>query len=132
MTAYLRVAIGEESYGIAVSQVREVAELGELVAVPGSSANIAGVCRLHGELLPVIRLGGMLKAGLGEPRRIVVVEDGTRLAGLAVDQAERLEDLPEPEAAGEPLTRGAVLHEGHMIGLVDVAALLDAVTASVR
>ncbi|MCW2952833.1 MAG: CheW protein [Conexibacter sp.] len=131
MTDCVRVALGDERYGVAVAHVREVAEQGELVTVPGAGPHIAGLCHLHGELLPVVRLDRLLGAPTGPRRRIVVVEDGARRAGLAVDAAEEVEALPEPDAPGEPLTRGSVLHEGRLIGVLDVPALLDAVTASV-
>jgi purine-binding chemotaxis protein CheW len=131
VTVHVRVAVGGERYGIAVDCVREVAELGDVVAVPGAGPNLTGLRHLHGELLPVLRISGLLRAPAGAPRRIIVVEDGGRRAGLAVDAAEEVEELPPADAPGEPLTRGAVLHEGRVIGLLDVPALLDAAAASV-
>lgn len=131
MTACVRVLLGHERYGVPVERVREVAELGDVVAVPGAGPHVAGIRHLHGELLPVIRLDGLLRAPAAARRRIVVVEDGARRAGLAVDAAEQVEELPAPDRPGGALTLGAVLHDDHLIGLLDVPALLDAATAAV-
>jgi len=132
MSAYVRVSLGDERYGVDVSYVREVAELDDVTPLPGAGPHVAGVWHLHGEILPVVRVSGLLRAPAGEPRRLVVVVHHERRAGLAVDAAEEVEELPEPDAPGEPLTVGAVLHDGRTIGIVDVPALLDAVATSVR
>jgi purine-binding chemotaxis protein CheW len=129
MSAHVCVALGAERYGLAVEHVREVAEIGTVVPVPGAGPRVAGIRHLHGEILPIVRLHDLLGAPAGDPRRIVVVYDGDRCAGLAVDRAEEVEELPEPDAHGEPLTRGSVLHQGTMLGVLDVPALLDAVLA---
>ncbi|MDP9133905.1 MAG: chemotaxis protein CheW [Actinomycetota bacterium] len=131
MTAYVRVSLGGESYGVDVAHVRGVAELDTVVAVPGAGPHVAGISHLQGEILPIVRISDLLRAPQGEPRQIVVVQDGERRAGLAVDAAEQVEELPEPTALDEPLTHGAILHDGRTIGIVDVPALLDAVSASV-
>jgi len=129
---YVRVAVGGEHYAIAVERVREVAEIGNVVPVPGAGPNIMGIRHLHGEVLPVVGLTGLLGAPAGAPvRRIVVVEDERRRAGLGVDVVDGVGELPEPDAAGHPLTRGAVLDRGALVGVLDVHALLDAVSASV-
>jgi purine-binding chemotaxis protein CheW len=128
---YVRVAVGGEHYAIGVEHVREVAEAGDVVAVPGAGPNIAGIRHLHGQVLPVVRLSGLLGAPGGACARIVVVEDAGRHAGLGVDAVDGVGELPEPDAAGHALTRGAVLDRGALVGILDVRALLDAVSASV-
>jgi purine-binding chemotaxis protein CheW len=132
MTAYVRLSLGSERYGVEVAHVRGVAMLDAVVEVPGAGPHVAGVLHLHGEILPIVRVGELLRAPPGEPRRIVVVEDRQRRAGLAVDAAEQVEELPDPLPSDEPMTHGAVLHDGHTIGILDVPALFDAISASVR
>jgi purine-binding chemotaxis protein CheW len=132
MTAYVCVSLGGESYGVDVAHVRGVAELDTVVAVPGAGPHVPGISQLLGEILPIVRISDLLRAPQGQPRQIVVVQDGERRAGLAVDAAEQVEELPEPAAPDEPLTHGAILHDGRTIGILDVPALLDAVAASVR
>ncbi len=132
MTAYVRVSLGDESYGVDVAHVRRVAELDSVVAVAGAGPHVAGISQLDGEILPIVRITDLLRAPEGEPRQIVVVQDGERRAGLAVDAAEEVEELPDPAVSDELLTHGAILHDGRTIGILDVPALLDAVAASVR
>jgi purine-binding chemotaxis protein CheW len=127
MSAHVCVALGAERFGVAVEHVREVAELGTIVPVPGAGPRVAGIRHLHGEILPVVHLTDLLGTPAGNPRRLLVVHDGDRCAALAVDRADDVEELPEPDAPGEPLTRGAVLHRGAVLGILDVPALLDAV-----
>jgi len=125
---HLRVVIGAEHYALDVTLVREVAELGDVVPVPGASTHVAGVQSLRGELLPIIHPQALLGVTAGTPRRVVVVDHAGRRAGLAVDRADDVSELaPADEAAG-PLTHGAVLYEGRLVGVLDVPALLDAVS----
>jgi purine-binding chemotaxis protein CheW len=129
MSVHVCIALGAERYGVAVEHVREVAELGTIVPVPGAGPQVVGIRHLHGEILPVVRLHDLLGAPAGRARRLVVVRVADHCAGLVVDQADDVEDLPEPDEPGEALTRGAVLHEGTVVGLLDVPAILDAVSA---
>ena len=70
-----------------IENVLEVAELGELSAVPGAGAAVLGVRNLHGQVLPVFDLARVLAiAGDAPAPRIVVAEHAGRLAGLAVDE----------------------------------------------
>jgi purine-binding chemotaxis protein CheW len=131
MTAHVCIGLGAERYGVAVEHVREVAELGTIVPVPGAGPHVAGVRHLHGEILPIVRLHDLLGSPAGSPRRIVVVHDGDRYAGLAVDCADDVDDLPAPAAPGEAFTYGSVLHGGAVVGLLDVAAILDAASTPV-
>lgn len=131
MSVHLRVSVGGEHYALPVAAVREIAELGEVTAVPAAGPHVAGVRHHHGDLLPVVRLEGVLGTPPGAPRRIVIVEhDGDRI-GLAVDAAEDVSELPSADQAAGPLTSGAVLHDGTLLGVVDVPALLGVVAASV-
>jgi purine-binding chemotaxis protein CheW len=132
MTAYVRVSLGGERYGVDVAHVREVTQMGVVVTVPGAGPHVVGVSDLRGEIVTVVRISELLRAPRGSPRRLVVVEDDERRAGLCVDAAKEVEELPAPVASAAPLTKGAVLHDGRTIGIVDVPALLDAVAESVR
>ena len=118
MTAHVCIGLGAERYGVPIEHVREVAELGTVVPVPGAGPHI-------------VRQHDLLGSPTGSPRRVVVVHEGDRYAGLAVDSADDVDDLPAPTAPGEAFTYGSVLHGGAVVGLLDVAALLDAASAPV-
>jgi purine-binding chemotaxis protein CheW len=126
---HVRVHVGAESYSLPIGNVREIAVLGEVALLPGAPGPVLGVLNLHGQVLPVIELAGML--GIphkARPLRIVIAEDGGRLAGLAVDSVTGVEVLPETsEEVASPHLLGAALVDGVLVGAIDVAAVFDAV-----
>ncbi len=124
---YVGVRVGSEAYALPVENVREVAELGALTPVPRAPSEALGVRNLRGQVLPVFDLAALfgLERG-GEAARLVVVEAGGRLAGLAIDEVTDVGTLPDPEAETEsPLLTGAALVDGTLVGVVDVGGLLD-------
>jgi purine-binding chemotaxis protein CheW len=129
---HVRVLVAGEHYGLAVERVLEVAELGNIAAVPGSPPYVMGVHNLHGQVVPVIALATRL--GLAEaepPQRIVVTELGELKAGLAVDAVIDVGELPETsEQVESPYLRGAVLVDGVLVGLLDVEAVLAPISTS--
>jgi purine-binding chemotaxis protein CheW len=125
---HVRVGVAGEDYALAVDDVLEVAEVGEISPVPGASPALLGVRNLRGQVLPVIDLAGVL--GLprtGSPERIVVAENRGRKAGLAVDSVAGVEQLPAAsEQADSPHLKGAALSGGMLVGVVELASVLDA------
>jgi chemotaxis signal transduction protein len=105
-----------------------VAELGEVTPLPGASAAILGVRNLRGQVVPVVDLANVLGLpGAPAPARIVIVEDAARKAGLAVDAIVGVEPLPgASEEVDSPHLAGAALCEGALVGVLDVASVLDA------
>jgi purine-binding chemotaxis protein CheW len=121
------VRVGGEHYALPVDAVLEVAVYGEVAPVPGAPATVLGVLNLRGNVLPVLDLASAFGLEHGGPRRIVVVEQDGRRAGLAVDSVVGVEELPAPaEEVESPHLLGAALKEGTLIGIVDVASVLDA------
>jgi purine-binding chemotaxis protein CheW len=125
---HVKLRVGGEAYALPVENVREVAELGQVAPVPGTGASVVGVQNLHGQVLPVFDLGVVLgiRRGEGAPR-VVVAEHNGALAGLAVDEVTDVAPLAgEPETAELELLTGAVLEDGGLVGLVDVARMFEA------
>jgi chemotaxis signal transduction protein len=125
---HVRLRLGRERYAVSVDHVLEVAELGVLSAVPGAGAAVLGVRNLQGQVLPVFDLARVLAiAGDAAPPYVVVAQHEGRLAGLAVDQVTDVEVLAsgteETEAAH---LSGAVLEDGHLVGIIDVGRLFGA------
>ena len=129
--AHLLVRLGDERYALPVEAVREVAPVGELTRVPGAPDAVLGVRNLRGQVVPILEVASLLGVGLGgAPRWAVIVEGGAERAGVAVDEALDVRTLGDRrEPAPGPLLAGAVLSDGHLVGLVDVPALLAAVRA---
>jgi purine-binding chemotaxis protein CheW len=125
MSDHVRLRVGSELYAIPVENVLEVAELGDLSAVPGADAAVLGVRNLHGHVLPVFDLAWVL-AGAGEAtaRRIVVAEHTGRLAGLAVDEVTDVSPLPAAiEETDAEYLSGSLLEDGRLLGVIDVDRL---------
>jgi purine-binding chemotaxis protein CheW len=133
MTAvHVRLRVGSERYALPIESVREVAELGELSAVPGAGHMVLGVRNLHGQLLPVFDLARVLAIAADPSRsRIVVTEHNGHLAGLAVDEVTDVEALPgdDQETEADHLS-GAVLDDGQLVGIIDVHRLFGALAGA--
>lgn len=123
---HLRVA--QEHYALPVVHVLEVAKLEEPTPVPGAPASLTGVINRHGQVLAVVDLASVLGVGsAGQPDRVIVVDDGHRRAGLAVDEIIDVGPMPALTEAGESdLLAGAALIDGLLVGLLEIAPLLDA------
>jgi len=115
------VTIGGARYAVELRWVREVVSLGFVTNVPTAPTAIAGVCNLHGAILPVLDVGVLLGAAGGLPARqgdgaLVVEAEGVECA-LRVDQVDHVASLPEArgeviDAAGRPLV---LLEPGRLI-----------------
>ena len=128
---HVRVRVAGEQYALPVERVLEVAELGEVAAVPGSPAEILGVRNLRGQVLPVIALAAVLGLAGGEPTRVVVVESGELRAGLRVDEVLDVEELPpSSERVESAYLLGACLVDGVLVGALDVDAVLTRIGSS--
>ncbi len=125
---HVRVGVAGEDYALPVADVLEVADLGEISPVPGAGPSLIGVRNLRGQVLPVIDLASVFGlAGQRTPERIVVAEADGRKAGLAVDSVIGVDVVPDPsEPAESPHLKGAALTNGALVGVVEVASVLDA------
>jgi purine-binding chemotaxis protein CheW len=125
---HVRLRVGREMYAVPIENVLEVAELGELTAVPGAGAAVLGVRNFHGQVLPVFDLAHVL--GIpheGRPPRLVVTDEGGRLAGLAVDEVTDVAPLEgAQEETDVKYLAHATLEEGQLVGVVDVASVFAA------
>jgi purine-binding chemotaxis protein CheW len=128
---HVRVLAGREHYAIPVDSVLEIAEHSQISEVPGAPAEVLGVRNLRGQVIPVIDLAASLGLTSSEKERIVVVDDGGRLAGLAVDAVVDVGALGEvTEEVDSPYLRGALLVDGALVGVIDIAALFARLSPS--
>ncbi len=133
-TSLLLFVLAGESYGFPLDRVREVVKLAPIAPVPFIPAHILGVINLRGEILPVLdprRLLGLLPASPG-PRGLIVVVKASTPVGFLADEVQDvvevrgsvdppLATLPERQAA---YLQGQIVHDGRLIGVLDVEALL--------
>ena len=126
---WLRVTVGDDSYGLELLRVQEVVRLAPIVALRGAARAVLGVMNLRGRIVPVLDLGLWLQAGCvhGDERsRIVVVERDDEMIGVLVSAVEDVvtlgrERIEPPLASSDP---------GAIVGIARVGAaptvLLDA------
>jgi purine-binding chemotaxis protein CheW len=126
---HVLVGVAGEQYALPVDDVLEVAEYGDVAPVPGAPASVLGVRNVRGNVLAVLDLASVFAIERADaPERIAIVEqDGCR-AGLAVDSVIGVDHLPDPseEVESHHLV-GAVLHDGALVGVVDVGSVLGVV-----
>ena len=100
-------------YALELRWVREVVSLGFITNVPTAPAAVSGVCNLHGTILPVLDVSGLLGEPPGPPARqgdgALVIELEGLLVALRIDQVDHVASLHESggsvvDASGRPLT----------------------------
>lgn len=121
----MQVRVGAESYALPVEQVIEVTALEASTPLPGGPPQLLGLQNLRGHALPVYDLG--LYFGCIAPRsptRMVVVCEGARRAGFAIDEVTGVGPLPERTASGATtVLSGSVLEDNRLVGVVAVDRL---------
>ena len=127
------VGVAGEQYALPVDNVLEVAEYGEVSPLPGAPASVLGVRNVRGNVLAVLDLAKVFAIErAGSPERIAIVELDGRKAGLAVDSVIGVEHLPDTSEEVESTHLvGATLHDGALVGVVDVRSVLDVVQKAI-
>lgn len=85
--------IGNETYGVRTSAVREIVRVPEITAVPSAPDIIEGVINLRGKIIPVMDLRkrfGQVYTVADKKNRILVVEIDNKLIGLIVNAASEV------------------------------------------
>ncbi len=77
---FVKVRVGSEMYALPIASVLEVAELGDLTALPGAAAGVLGLRNFHGQVLPVFDLAHVLGSSAG---RRAVADSSSPTAAVA-------------------------------------------------
>ena len=131
---YVRLRVASEAYAMPVEHVLEVADLGDITAVPGSRPEMLGVRNLRGQILPVIDLALLLGIPrTAPPGRLLVAEAGGRQAGFAIDEVSMVGELADPtEETESDLLVGATLVGSDLIGVIDVPRMFESIEGAQR
>lgn len=128
--------VGNETFGVRISSVREIVRVPEITSVPSAPASVEGVINLRGKIIPVIDLRkrfGQTATPADKKNRILVVDLDNKLVGLIVNAAsEVLKISPsEIEQPGSMFAEGESSYvtgvgklKGRLIVLLDIAKLL--------
>lgn len=120
------------------TSVREIIPAVRSTRIPGAAASVAGLVNLRGTLLTVVdaRMAvGVADTGLA-PESILVMEQGNRTFGLAVDEVLDLVEVAAADlAAGEGmpgvdpgLVEAVGHHGGRVFAVLDAKAMLAPVS----
>jgi purine-binding chemotaxis protein CheW len=139
---YLTFALGNESYGVNVLQVREIIRLQPFTPVPQMPAHIKGVLNLRGKIVPVLDLRtkfGFTEICDNEHTCIVVVQIGAGApggltTGLVVDAVEEVvqigaEDIEPAPDFGAGVDTQYILGMAKIKGAVKVFIHIDKVVS---
>jgi chemotaxis signal transduction protein len=129
VSVHVRLRVASEAYAMPVEHVREVAELGQVRAVPRARRELLGVRNLRGQILPVVELAVLF--GIPRtlpPSRLLVAAAGGRRAGFAIDAVNGVGELGDPtEETESGLLMGAILGGGDLIGVINVMRVFDSI-----
>ena len=98
-------SLGREDYGVAATQVQEIARHAEITHVPGMPKFVKGVINLRGKIVPILdikeRFQITLAPDVAGSQRIIVAVLGEQLIGLIVDAVSGV--IRIPNASIEPV-----------------------------
>lgn len=132
----LSFRVGEQDYSVDIMSVREIRGGAKATSLPHAPHFVKGVINLRGTVLPIIDLAarlGLQSEGDAARNVIIVVDLGSRTAGLMVDAVSDILAIPSEEmqpppnlAADEARTFVSALTivEGRMIRILDLHAVL--------
>ncbi|MGB3050712.1 MAG: CheW domain-containing protein [Polyangiales bacterium] len=117
----LVVSAGHEAYGFPLSAVREILMPPPLTEVPRSAKHFLGVVAVRGEIITLVDLSTLLNLEVldRQPlRRVILVDVGEELIGVAVDRVVQVSQL-QPEQIEYAATMSADLSE-YVVGIARV------------
>lgn len=134
---YLVVLLGERAFAMDLDTVREIRAVTRVDRLPGAPAHVRGWIDIRGESVTVVDLAAMLGVGEWRPRAessLVVMRHGERRAGLLVDRAVEITEVPVDEVDPDGdvpgvdarYVAGVLERPGAPLVILDVDAVLEA------
>jgi purine-binding chemotaxis protein CheW len=128
----LMFRVGSELFALDLASVEEAVEFPALHGVPTRERHLRGVVDWRGRLLPEYSPSRVLGLESAADAITLVLRDGARHVGLAVDEVEDVLELaagqlrPAPvRGAAEPVLTGLARHDGALVAILDAAALVE-------
>jgi purine-binding chemotaxis protein CheW len=132
----LSVRVGAQEFAFDIRSIREIRGWIASTALPHAPSFIKGMINLRGTVLVVIDLAERLGLASTEPNPasvVVVVEAGSRVAGLLVDAVcdiitvtdEMRQETPETGTqASREFVEGLIMMENRIISIVSIPAIM--------
>lgn len=129
--------LGDEEFGAAIKQIREIIKVGSITLIPDSPDFIKGITNVRGEISVLINLKAcfFLQEKKDVPsKHIIITEQKKNLFGLMVDEVTEVLRIPEREIKPTPelVTRidrtyisGVITLGNRMIMLLDLSKVLS-------
>ncbi|MEA2479139.1 MAG: purine-binding chemotaxis protein CheW [Thermoleophilaceae bacterium] len=131
-------SLGEEEYGLPVTQVQEIIHYTTPRAVSSDAAWIQGVISLRGKIIPVADLGSRLglSAERSDSGKIVIVESGSITAGVIVDDVEEVLTIDDSQLDAVPASGSAAIDsiakiDDRLIVVLDIDGLFGSIDLAV-
>jgi purine-binding chemotaxis protein CheW len=138
---FLTFGVGDETYAMAIGQIREVLQYEDVGRVPLMPAFVRGILNLRGTVVPVIDLAVRFDrsaSAVGRRTCIVVIEvptaEGVVVLGALVDHVKEVLDFergtiePAPAfgaAVRKDFIRGIGRNQGRFVIVLDVGHVLS-------
>lgn len=131
-------SIGEQAYGVEITTVREIRAWNGATPLPRTREFVRGVINLRGTIVPIFDLRARFGSGLTETTKnhvVVVMSVGEKWVGVLVDAVSdiltipnsQVHPVPEGDTMDNELLSGIVSHDGKMVGLIDLPAIVSGV-----
>jgi len=123
----LTFQIGPNRLALDIRRVREVVPRVELTRTAGGPSWLAGSFVCRGRVVPVVDMHRLLGAGECPPHlssRIILVPMGDGLMGLLAAQVADIKEIAAPVGGGHSELGQAVVDDGAVLHLLDLARLL--------
>lgn len=105
--------MGAEYFGISIFRVMSIEKIDHITRMPDLPQYIKGILNLRGDIIPIIDLRQfMLKTTVKDydSNRIIVVKVENTFAGLIVDEATEVLDIPSENVQGVSLAGSDLSH----------------------
>ena len=112
--------LGDEEYGIPISQIQEIDRIAKITKVPKAAEFIEGITNLRGEVIPVLdtRKRFDLEVKPSDDRtRIIIVDLGGIKTGLVVDSVREVLNLAKKDIAPPPEAIASAIDQQFISGI---------------
>lgn len=134
----LTFSLDKEEYALDIEAIREIIKPREITEIPRAPEHVLGILSLRGLVIPVYDLKQRLKLGRGvvtPSTRIIVCQDGDRVAGLLVDSITQVVKIAKDGVEATPanmagidrnLLLGVGRCQGRFLILLNLPNVIDA------
>lgn len=102
---WLAFSLGSEDYALDISVIREILKPREITEIPRVPEFLLGIISLRGNIIPIFDLKRRLGLGvttIDQNSRIIVCQEGERLAGLLIDRITQVTTIHEEGIESPP------------------------------